>query len=272
MAIITPFRYPGAKNKLLPVLHEHLDKMMVGKDSFIDVFVGGGSVLLDIAQRYPKIKLFANDKDYWMYSFWSIVAGDNEDQVNQLLGLISRKPTLEMFYELRSAPTTDPVECAYRAIFFNRTTFSGIFYSGPIGGKEQKSQYTIDCRYNSIKLKTKIQACRKLLVGRTTVTGVDFADYAQFWNSNIPAYLDPPYYVKGDALYIEKMNQFQHEKLGALLQHRENWVLSYDDCPEIRTIYHKSSIIDLAARYCINGKKESWDSKNELLFLAKNLY
>ena len=267
MAIVTPFRYPGSKNKMLPVLREHLDKIMVGQDSFIDVFVGGGSVLLDVAQRYPTIKLYANDKDYWMYSFWNVISGDNEAQVNELLALVARKPTLEMFYELRNTQSTDPVECAYRAIFFNRTTFSGIFYSGPIGGKEQKSQYTVDCRYNASKLRSKILACRKLLVGRTTVTGVDFADYTDFWNSNTPAYLDPPYYVKGDALYIEKMDAFQHEKMAALLQHRDNWVLSYDDCSEIRSLYSNSKIIDLSARYCINGKKDSWESKNELIIL-----
>src|SRR5574339_65962 len=269
MATVTPFRYPGAKNKMLPVLREHLDPILAGQNSFMDVFVGGGSVLLDVAQRYPSIQLYANDKDYWMSSFWSIVSGRDEGKFNELLQLVSKKPTLELFYELRNTSTTDPVECAYRSIFFNRTTFSGIFYSGPIGGKDQKSKYTVDCRYNSKKLKEKIQSCRKLLVNRTTVTGLDFADYTDFWNTDTPAYLDPPYYVKGDALYIEKMDSFQHEKLAALLQHRDNWVLSYDDCPEIRNLYSNSKIIDLSARYCINGKKDSWESKNELIILPR---
>ena len=67
MTIITPFRYPGSKNKLLPVLMEHIDSTMVGQDSFTDVFVGGGSVLLEVAQKYPNIKLYANDKNYWVY-------------------------------------------------------------------------------------------------------------------------------------------------------------------------------------------------------------
>lgn len=268
MAIVTPFRYPGAKNKMLPVLREHLDPLLVDQDNFIDVFVGGGSVLLDIAQRYPTIKLHANDKDYWMYCFWNIVSSGDDAKFNSLLQLIEQKPTLELFYQLRETPTDDPVECAYRAIFFNRTTFSGIAYSGPIGGKEQKSQYTVDCRYNVAKLKTKILACRKLLINRTTVSGLDFGEYTELWNTNYPAYLDPPYYVKGDALYIEKMDSFQHEKLSALLQHREGWVLSYDDCPEIRNLYANQKVIDLSARYCINGKKDNWESKNELIILG----
>jgi DNA adenine methylase len=269
MATITPFRYPGAKNKLLPILREYLDPIIINHNSFIDVFVGGGSVLLDIAQRYPVVKLYANDKDQWMFHFWNVVSGDDENQFKDLLRLINQKPTLQLFYDLKNTPTTNPVECAYRAIFFNRTTFSGIFYSGPIGGKEQKSKYTVDCRYNSEKLKKKIQFCRKLLIGRTIVTGLDFADYSDLWNTDIPAYLDPPYYVKGDVLYIEKMDSFQHEKLAALIQYRENWVMSYDDCPEIRSLYSNNKIIDLPARYSINGKKDSWKSKNELIILPE---
>lgn len=267
MATLSPFRYPGGKSKLLPVLREYLDPIVTDYNSFIDVFVGGGSVLLDIAQRYPTAKLYANDKDQWIFHFWNIVSGNDDNQFQELLKLIDQKPTLELFYKLRNTVTIDSVECAYRAIFFNRTTFSGIAYSGPIGGKDQKSKYTVDCRYNSKKLKEKIQSCRKLLVGRTVVTGLDFADYTDLWNTDIPAYLDPPYYDKGDALYVQKMDAFQHEKLAALIQYRDNWVLSYDDSVEIKNRYNNSKVIDLAARYCINGKKDSWESKNELVIL-----
>lgn len=265
--IQTPFRYPGAKNKLLPILLEHLIPLIDKQSEFIDVFVGGGSVLLEIAQKYPKIQLYANDKDYWMYCFWKIVAGDDSLKLQALLKLVDTTPTLELFYKLRETKSTDEIGCAYRAIFFNRTTFSGIFYSGPIGGKEQKSKYTIDCRYNAKKIKSKIIECNKLLANRTIVSNLDFSQLKPLIETNIPAYLDPPYYDKGDALYIEKMNHSDHENLSNILSKRNNWVLSYDDCKEIRDFYSNSQIIDLAARYCINGKKDSWEHKNELVIL-----
>lgn len=280
MATLTPFRYPGGKTKLLPILREQLDPLIVEYDnyihinsfntkhsSFIDVFVGGGSVLLDVAQRYPSIQLYANDKDSWIASFWEVVASVDNSKMLELFDLLSVKPTIELFYKLRETPAINIVERAYRAIFFNRTTFSGIASSGPIGGKDQKSKYTVDCRYNSKKLKEKIHVCHKLLVGRTIVSNLDFADYTELWNTDIPAYLDPPYFHKGGALYSQKMDAFQHEKLATLLQHRDNWILSYDDCLEIRNLYNNSKIVDLAARYCINGKKDSWESKNELVIL-----
>lgn len=264
---ITPFRYPGAKNRLLPILKNHIDTMIGDQQHFADVFIGGGSVLLDIAHRHPKINLYANDKDYWVFCFWKIVADTDTKKLDELLSLMDIKPTLELFYKLREEDTKDEVRCAYKAIFFNRTTFSGIFYSGPIGGKEQKSKYTIDCRYNSSKLKKKVLECHKLLAGRTIVSNLDAADLILSVGEQCSLYLDPPYYIKGDILYIEKMSHNDHKKLSDILNIRKNWVLSYDDCPEIRSFYQERQIIDLSARYCINGKKDNWENKNELLIL-----
>jgi DNA adenine methylase len=83
----------------------------------------------------------------------------------------------------------------------------------------------------------------------------------------MPVYADPPYWVKGDMLYPEQMSSKDHETLAFLLLDRHNWVLSYDDCPEVRAMYQDCKIIDLSARYCINGKKDNWEHKNELLIV-----
>ena len=268
MATLTPFRYPGAKNKMLPILMEHIDKMMALQwNCFIDAFVGGGSVLLEVADKYPKINLFANDKDYNVYSFWSIVADTNTKKLDELLKLMEQPVTLKQFYKLRETPPNDDVEAAYHAIFFNRTTFSGIARSGPIGGKDQKSKYTVDCRWNFKKLKNKILKCNKLLAGRTVISNEDFSKYEKLIATNAPIYLDPPYYIQGPALYTESMTARDHAELATNLSTRDNWILSYDDCSEIRSLYDKNQIIDLAARYCINGKKTSWEKKNELIIL-----
>lgn len=264
---ITPFRYPGSKNKMLPILMEHIDQMMVGRNEFCDAFVGGGSVLLEVAKKYPKAELFANDKDSWISSFWKVISAVDSLKMLELFDLMDSKPTLELFYKLRETLATNDVEQAYRAIFFNRTTFSGIFYSGPIGGKEQKSAYPIDCRYNASKLKKKIKTCRDLIWGRTTVSNVDFSAYDKLTISDCPIYLDPPYFVKGDSLYVERMTPSHHQFMAKILDSRENWLLSYDDCPEIRNFYANKQIIDLSARYCINGKKDNWENKNELIIM-----
>ena len=269
--IITPFRYPGAKNKLIPILDSYINDLKIETyNAFCDAFVGGGSVLLSIAEKYPNIKLYANDKDYGIASFWQIVSSKDTLKLVSLLELMELPVTLEHFNKLRQvAPLTD-VEAAYQAIFFNRTTFSGIANSGPIGGKEQKSKYKVDCRYNFIKLKQKMLKCNKLLAGRTEVSNVSFSEYSVL-HSDIPTYVDPPYYIKGDSLYNEKMTPQNHQDLFEILNNKKNWLLSYDDHSFIRNLYKDFTIIDLAARYCINGNKSSWEHKNELIVTSQKI-
>ena len=267
---LSPYRYPGAKTKLLPALMEHIDKTLVGHNSFCDVFVGGGSVLLEVAKKYPKIQLLVNDKDCGISSFWTVVASSDITKLNELLGMLEVKPTIEQFYKLRETPANTIVERAYRALYFNRTTFSGIATSGPIGGREQKSKYTVDCRYNYQKLKAKILECHQLLVCRTIVDNVDANEYlANLIALDQPLYCDPPYYDKGSMLYPEKMTIEDHTSLAGTLNKRNNWILSYDDAPQIRALYKDQEIIDLAARYSINGTKKNWEDKNELIILPK---
>lgn len=269
--ILSPFRYPGGKGKLLPVIMEYLDPLLKSQNHFVDLFVGGGSVLLQVAQQYPQHQLYANDKNIWIASFWKVVSDIDVGPFEELLQKISTQPTLDLFNQLRATDPDSEVTRAYYAIFFNRTTFSGIFSSGPIGGKEQKSKYTVDCRYNIKKLQQKIINCRELLVGRTKVTNEDFHNCKSFIDTDYPAYIDPPYYLKGDMLYPEKMSVKDHKDLFSCLKDDEsfadNFILSYDDCPEIRNLYKDFKIIELSARYCINGKKDNWEHKNELLIL-----
>jgi DNA adenine methylase len=253
------FRYPGAKSKFLPIFRREFYPLIRG--SFTDVFVGGGSVLLDVAEQFPKIKLHANDLNENISAFWRLVAEGYS--LDPLFQLIDVPPTVELFYSLRETPPVSIYDYAYRALFFNRTTFSGIETSGPIGGREQKSKWTVDCRYNAKKLKLEIQKARNLLVGRTTVTQYDATLSLNNFSGFL--YLDPPYYVKGDQLYRYKMNKESHHKLATLLRDMPNWVLSYDDVPEIEDLYEGFEIKYLDARYSINGVKTTWAKSSEVL-------
>lgn len=261
---------------MLPTLMEYLDKMLVNHNQFVDVFVGGGSVLLSVAQKYPDIQLYANDKDYWMSCFWSVVSDPDTTKLNGLLGLLDTKPTMEHFHRLIEISPTNSVDCAYQALYFNRTCFSGIVKkdaqgrvkSNPIGGHFQNSKWKIDCRYNAKKLIEKVKHCHQLLVGRTIVECKDFSDYEPLVKADYPVYCDPPYFVKGGMLYSKNMNAWEHDKLAAILQKRNNWLLSYDDCTEIRALYQGNQILDHGMRYSINGKKTDWAKKNELIILS----
>ena len=57
--------------------------------------------------------------------------------------------------------------------------------------------------------------------------------------SSIFFFVDPPYYEKGQTLYLNGLDTNYHEALAAQLKRmaKAAWVMTYDDCPEVRRLY-----------------------------------
>lgn len=261
----SPYRYPGGKskycNEILQKLSIYLDK----NNNFVDVFVGGGSITLAVAEKYRYHNIYINDIDPWVYSFWKLIAKNDSKEIKELFNLIDIKPTIDYFNHLREKNPQNEIEQAYYSIFFNRTTFSGLGFNGPIGGKDQKSKYTIDCRYNSLKIKSNILECIKLLSGRTIVSNNHFSNFNTWSNTQYVSYLDPPYVEAGKQLYTYWMQKEEHILLSNILQVKNDWVLSYDDDELIRDLYKNNQIFNLSVKYSVDGKKTNLKNKNELL-------
>ncbi len=260
------FRYPGGKSKLMEPIKEHLYPLLKNSASFYEPFVGGGSVMIQVAKDFPNIKLFGNDKDAYIYSFWKMLEDDNQSDIDNLYTLINQKPTVKLFKHLRDGAVPQTVvERAYYAVFFNRTAFSGILTSGPIGGYSQTSKYKIGCRYNAERIIKEFEALRTLFRGRFHMSNDDCGQY--IINVPGPLYLDPPYYVKGKDLYPTHMSDSDHRYLAEILRPKKGWVLSYDICPEIDSLYSWANRIPLDARYSITDKKKTWVAKKEYIIL-----
>ena len=57
------------------------------------------------------------------------------------------------------------------------------------------------------------------------------------WPADTLIYLDPPYYVKGRALYHDFYEHQDHEKVSKFMMgatHRQRWIVSYDNVQTIR--------------------------------------
>lgn len=68
-------------------------------------------------------------------------------------------------------------------------------------------------------------------------------------------YLDPPYYKKGSRLYLNFYDPSDHKKVAAFLrdEHRFLWVMSYDNVPEIRRLYHGMNQVAFDLEYSANN-------------------
>lgn len=276
----TVFRYPGGKAKLAQQIVSMI-KSQIGFDQwndndmsdfvFVDVFVGGGSVFASAIDGIGFTKSHINDLDDWMYSFWNVVASNS---LSSLKDKINKTPiNIDTFNARRELKDLSDVEKAFSALFFNRTTFSGMLESGPIGGYSQEGKYKIDCRWNKNSILSKLDflssCCKK---SNVNVTKLDFRDVIKMHMMNPKAimYLDPPYMTQGSQLYRHWMVEQDYEEMRDLLKSAQcKWVLSHDDNPKFVKMYDGWSDIDNidGVPYTINSIKGK--KRTELLIVPK---
>ena len=255
-------RFPGAKTKLLPLLRPYIDRLLDGHEEFHDVFLGSGAVLLDTARRHPGLRLYANDADAGLVAFWRIVSGKSVESLCDRIS--STKPTLKLFQSFQESKPKTQQDAAFRFYFLNRTTFSGLAESGPIGGKHQRSQYKVDERWLAEKSVKDIIEAHRLLRGRLTLSCLSGTQYVS-GNSNGPLFIDPPYFGRGDRLYPEKMTFAEHLRLSRLLRKARSWVLTLDDNPAVRQLYQWATVHVIPARYHIEATRPRRASSHELV-------
>jgi DNA adenine methylase len=278
--IQSAFRYPGGKSRWAEILHWPLLKATERNLSvYVEPFVGGGSTLLAAAQMRPDINEFVvNDTDRGIYAFWCCIANPTMAEA-----LASRyettTPTVALhddLQELRVSPQFTEMavlDAAFIALFLNRTSFDGIVTSGPMGGKQQTAGGNIEARYCTAKVARSIRGAAALLNGRLRVHDLDCCDLISWYdNCDTALYLDPPYVQKGAQLYPHAFGRDDHVRLAETLrQIKAEWLLSYDNCDEVRDLYGGWAYvkgIGIHKRACPNCDAP-YPSKSELVILPK---
>lgn len=211
---------------------------------FVDVFVGGGSVAVGIANNFPSAKIVINDLDEYIWSFWTVIC--TKDGLEKLISYIIqyKKPTVEDFRAWRqkaNEKNLSTVDKAFLALFFNRTTFSGIFNSGPIGGFDQSGKYKIGCRYNASHMSGMVRSLSETFLNKKVQCyRKDYVDMLKEYKDKEEAllYLDPPYMKQGHLLYNHHMKSEQYAEMANLLKGcKAKWLVSHDDRPEFVKLF-----------------------------------
>jgi DNA adenine methylase len=271
-------RYPGGKAKLLkPLLFQLLRHDRTYE--YREPFFGGGAVGLSYLAAYPDArKIWINDRDPGISSLWTAVMWHPSDLKERIRTF---RPTPKAFFEirerLRSVTTMNTrrneiVEVGFDKLAIHRISYSGLgtMAGGPLGGRKPTSEAAISSRWNPERLCTTVDAIHERLavcdVRYAACTCFDFAQVIQDDSCPSVIYLDPPYYDKGNELYQCSFTRADHERLAGLLRtSRHRWVLSYDDCPEIRELYGWASVqvID-GVGYSITARKDKATGKKVL--------
>jgi len=219
--------------------------------------------------------IWINDKDYGIACLWTSVLKYPDELKNLVRGFT---PSVDAFHYIKNILlTTDYLNRADKdnivSFGFNKLAIHQISYSGlgtmsggPLGGKEQKSDYKIDCRWSPEYLIKQIDELHELFscfkFEEDRCTSYDFQTMIENNFKKYLLYCDPPYYMKGEELYQYSFTEQDHIRLSELLQNTNHvWLLSYDDCPRIRELYDWANIEEVKVNYTINGS----NTKQELL-------
>jgi DNA adenine methylase len=153
---------------------------------------------------------------------------------------------------------------AFRFYFLNRTSFSGLWRGGPIGGYTQRSEWKVDEEWRPEKSVKDILEGNRLLRGRLTLSCLSGTEYVA-GNLKKPLFVDPPYFGRGDRLYAEKMTFAEYLELSRLLRKARLWVLTLDDNPAVRRFFSWACIHVIPARYNLDTLRSRRAAAQELV-------
>lgn len=260
----SPLRYPGGKSLMTNFFVDLFHKNGLQDIVYAEPYAGGAGAAINLLLDGHVNEIVINDANIGIYSFWNALVNESD----RFIQTINAVPvTLAEWYKQREVlqrSTKPSFELGVATFFMSRTNRSGVIFGGAIGGsteeKQNKAKYKIDCRFNKQDLiqRLKIISANKR---RIKVANEDALAFLRQLDNNVFVYLDPPYYVKGKSLYMNHYTNKDHKELASFLQNEAhfNWVLSYDDAPQIREMYADSDLYRFPLKYTVSKKQIGYE-------------
>jgi len=259
----SPLRYPGGKSKALKQIFPYIPPFK----EYREPFVGGGSVFLAIKQRSaPEIPLKINDLNIDLYSFWKEARDHNEKLVDAIRELKEQySDGSQLILKMRAFPCLNAFSRAVRFFIINRITFSGLSDSGGYSHQAFEKRFTESSIERLVNL-------AKILQG-VEISNKDYQSWLFHPGKDVFLFLDPPYfkarkkrlYGHGGDLHLA----FDHARFAEDM-HRcpHKWLITYDDCPQIRAFFNFAHIYEWELQYGMNNYMQSEAAKGKELFIT----
>lgn len=263
MKITSPLRYPGGKSKAL----DRILPLIPSYSEYREPFVGGGSVFIANIQRFPKASFWINDLNMDLYLFWKFAQEDINKLVNAIYDIKRNQPEGRALFESYKENWNElsDFDRAVRFFVLNRITFSGTIDSGGYSEQAFKRRFTI----SSIERLAKLGS----ILDGVKITNLDYEEVIHAPGEDVFIFLDPPYYSTTQSrLYGKKGDlhqSFDHERFSdnmRICTHK--WLITYDDCREIRQMFDFAYIVPWSFQYGMNNYKQQTAEKGQELFIA----
>ncbi len=237
----SPLRYPGGKTRAVKLLLQYISPDI---KKVCSPFLGGGSFELTLASL--GIKVYGYDSFSPLINFWQQLLSQPQKLSHQVKSFFPLPH--KDFYELqkRYNHIEDKLEQAAAFYTLNRSSFSGTTLSGGMSPGHQRFTEKGINNLANFKASNFTVACEDFTKSITK-------------HKDAFLYCDPPY-MNGESLYGVRGGThkgFDHVGLSHLLHGRKGWILSYNDCPEVRSLYEGCRIIKPEWVYGMGNRKTS---------------
>lgn len=269
MRVLSPLRYPGGKASLAPFLTDVLDLNDLRGCEYYEPYAGGTGAALALLEDSIVSRIHINDADWRIYAFWKTLLDDSAGFIEKIM---RAELTLEEWKRQRDvclAPAGHSIEdVGFASFYMNRCNRSGVLNGGPIGGLSQSGEWRLDVRFTKPTLVARAIEITRLR-DRICVSNLDAIEFLKTFlprgvaRRNAFVYLDPPYVVKGQRLYMNAYEPGDHRDIARYMRGQSTlpWLMSYDDTPLIRELYSDQQTAFLPIIYSLQDKK----STNELV-------
>ncbi|GAA3498548.1 DNA adenine methylase [Streptomyces prasinosporus] len=232
MRYISPLRYPGGKARLAPYITQLMARQRPRPHSYAEAFAGGAGAALRLLLDNEVEHIYINDLDPGVAALWRCIF-HHTDHLAELVE--SEEVSIEAWYKhsevYRTPEGRSDIELGFSTFFLNRCNRSGILRARPIGGLDQTGKWKIDARFNREALAHRIRHLGKYST-RVSVSQKDarvFIKELEPSSDDVLLYVDPPYLVQGDRLYLDSLTEGDHASLAKILRTTPlRWLLTYD--------------------------------------------
>lgn len=267
----SPLRYPGGKTQLAPFVSDLLRTNDLQRGVYAEPFAGGAGLAWRLLLSGQVGEVWINDIDPCIYALWDAILNSSEELCERIAEIAITMDEWHLQRSILMDNSAQSLDRAFATLFMNRTNRSGILLGGAIGGKTQGGAYKLDCRFNRTELVRKV---KRIARHRDVVrlTQLDASVCIAQWSNKLPPRalmnIDPPYFAKGQELYINFYSQNDHANLAKTIRELQcPWMLTYDDVPQIEHLYTGLPVYRKSLTYYAQTKRRA----NELLVLSPRL-
>ncbi len=230
-----PLSYIGGKNRLANQIIQIFPK----HTTYVEAFAGGAQVLF---RKEPSKVEVLNDLDNEIANVFRICQNHYEELLRYFRYVLVSRTWFDLLKKTDPAALTD-IQRAARHLYLLRNSFAGLVVH-PVYHRNviQPPGFNLE------SLPALIEKTHKRLE-RVQIECAPYEEVLKHYDrKGTLFYLDPPYY--GRKLYRHNLSPADFEKLAERLQMlRGKFILSLNDVPEVRALFHRFHIQEVELHY-----------------------